>query len=270
MLLKFHLDVKILILVACVLPVVTSLGFWQLDRAEEKRSIQTAFEQQRQKQPMGWSGIEALQQQVQSNSEALDQDSSQNDLAFLPVAFEGQFDKEKFILLDNKVLQGKVGYHVLQLFLVNKQVAIEQEDKQQWVLVNRGWIAAPRTRDEMPEIPKVSDGLTRISGEVYVQPGEAYKLEEETFQNPTWPLVIQNVEIKQLEKLLSISIFPYEIRLAQTDINALEVNWQALSVQPEKHVGYAVQWFAMAIGIILWGLFASSNLWSWLKNFWRK
>ncbi len=241
--LKLHIDVKILALTLCVLPVLLSLGFWQLNRAEEKRTIQTAFEKQKKRSPMTWRAIENIK--AQKNEKA--------QLAFLPVTLTGEFDRKQTFLLDNKIYQGKVGYQVLQPFLIQKE--------KQWVLIKRGWIAAPRTREEKPIVPQPAIGTTTLQAEVYVPPGEAYKLDEQNYGQVTWPLVIQNVEIEKISQLLNKSFFQYEIRLQETDANILQTNWQPISVQPEKHVAYAFQWFAMATGLILWFIFASTNVW---------
>jgi len=41
---------------------------------------------------------------------------------------------------------------------------------------------------------------------------------------------------------------------------ALVTGWKTVNIQPEKHTGYAVQWFTMAFAITLWFCFASTNL----------
>jgi len=37
-------------------------------------------------------------------------------------------------------------------------------------------------------------------------------------------------------------------------------------VQPSKHTGYAVQWFAMALVLLIMAVIANSNLADWLKQ----
>jgi len=261
--LKLHVDVKILALTVLVLPVLVSLGVWQLSRAEEKREIQTAFNKQRERMPVAWKDVYSLKgiekDTEQSIKRDIKQDTKQKSLAFLPIVVAGEFDTEHTLLVDNKIYQGQVGYHVIQPLLVSKEIS--QGGKEEWLLVNRGWIAAPRTRDQLPSIPKASVGTIEINAEVYVPPGEAFKLDEQNYENISWPLVIQNVEIEKLEDLLDKDFFEYEIRLSESDPNLLQKNWQAISVQPEKHTAYAFQWFAMAVGLIFWCVFASTNLW---------
>mgnify|MGYP000143624448 CR=1 FL=1 len=58
----------------------------------------------------------------------------------------------------------------------------------------------------------------------------------------------------------------YQLRLDQDSPGALQTGWAAVSVQPAKHTGYAVQWFVMALVLLLMTLIANSNLVEWLKQ----
>jgi cytochrome oxidase assembly protein ShyY1 len=58
----------------------------------------------------------------------------------------------------------------------------------------------------------------------------------------------------------------YQLRLDQDSIGALKTGWTTVAVKPEKHVGYAVQWFAMAITLLIMTIIANSNVVSWLKR----
>ncbi len=263
--LKLHIDVKILALTACVLPVLVLLGMWQLSRAEEKRVIQTAFNEQRERMPVAWKDVNKLKKpEKEAKGSKTEENFEQENLAFLPIVVTGKFDTQHTLLVDNKIYQGQVGYQVIQPLLVSKD--INNGGEEEWLLVNRGWIAAPRTRAELPSIPQASVGMTELNAEIYVSPGEAFKLDEQNYENISWPLVIQNVEIKKLEGLLGKDFFEYEIRLSENDPNLLQKNWQPISVQPEKHTAYAFQWFAMAVGLIFWCVFASTNLWQLMSG----
>ena len=39
------------------------------------------------------------------------------------------------------------------------------------------------------------------------------------------------------------------------------MDWQIVNVSPEKHTGYAVQWFVMAVVLGIFYILRSSNLW---------
>ena len=100
------------------------LGFWQLDRAEQKN--------QRLKQ---------IQQRQQSQSYALDELLSQKgDIRDYPIEVKGHFIQKKLFFIDNRIVHGQIGYHVVALFQTNWGV----------LAVNLGWIKAPATRELLP------------------------------------------------------------------------------------------------------------------------
>jgi len=63
---------------------------------------------------------------------------------------QGVFDDAHTILLDNRVMNGVAGYHVLSpLRIAGSELAI---------LVNRGWLAAGRSRERIPLQPAPGAG----------------------------------------------------------------------------------------------------------------
>ena len=57
--------------------------------------------------------------------------------------------------------------------------------------------------------------------------------------------------------MLGRPLFPYSVRLDAGQPGALRVDWEPINTQPEKHTGYAVQWFAMAIALVLFWVYSS-------------
>ena len=47
---------------------------------------------------------------------------------------------------------------------------------------------------------------------------------------------------------------------------ALETGWQVVNVVPGMHTGYAVQWSALSMALLILTLFANSNLGAVLKH----
>jgi surfeit locus 1 family protein len=237
--LSLSLNAKVTALAALLLPVMLLLGNWQLERAEEKRAIEAAFNARQQQAPV-----------------SIDQTSPDADLAFTPVELEGQFDNQRYFLLDNRVHAGQLGYEVLTPL---------RTQGNRWVLVNRGWIKGTDDRRDLPEIPTV-DGTVRVTGSIYVPPGQPFLLAEQDFSGTDWPLVAQAVEVDKFAAALGRDVFPYVVRLDESAHGALQSNWEPINVQPEKHIGYAVQWFAMAAALVIWFVFANTNLTQLLKG----
>lgn len=241
--LYLSLNGKVTILTLLVLPLLLSLGQWQLERVSEKREIELQFL--------------TRQQQPAVSIEELD---PQDDLAFTPVRLQGSFDKSRQFLLDNRTQGGQLGYEVLQPFLTSQG---------SWVLVNRGWIAGHIDRRTLPPIPPVEGDLL-THGSIYVSPGKPFLLKEQIIEKPSWPLVIQAVELDKLASVMGQTFFPYVVRLDAGANGALRVDWQPMNQEPAKHTAYAVQWFTMAVALVLWFGFANTNMRQFAQYYWNK
>jgi len=248
---RLHLDLewRTTVLTLVLLPVMLGLGFWQLQRAEEKALIGSQWEQRKLLPPV------ALQQVDWSDSRAME---------YLPVQLRGQFLTDQYFLLDNRIHRGRFGYEVLGILLL--------EETGQPVLVNRGWIAGDSSRRSLPLVPLAGGTLT-ITGHVYVAPGAPYLLADLDLE-PGWPKRIQAIEMDKLglavEEVAAASLFPYSVRIDPGQPVALTVDWQIINISPEKHTGYAVQWFTMALALLIFFILRSSNLWQVLTGGERK
>ena len=67
-----------------------------------------------------------------------------------------------------------------------------------------------------------------------------------------WPRLVTAIEPDKLWADLGRNGFAYELR-QQSGPGAYRTDWPVVAMGPEKHLGYAVQWFAMAAALL--GLF---------------
>ena len=104
-----------------ILPVLLRLGFWQLERAEEKRELIVLFKQQNELGPL-----------LIKDTIKLDEK-----LNYRTAQVEGNYNPAKQIFVDNKIYQGKTGVHVITPFKL--------KDSEYSILINRGW--APMIRN---------------------------------------------------------------------------------------------------------------------------
>ncbi len=243
--LHFDAEWRITLFTLLFVPLMTGLGFWQLQRAEEKAALGANWEQRKQESPAPLANLRG-------------QDPSQ--LAYRRARIDGHFVPQHYFLLDNRVRQGRFGYEILAVMRSN--------DGNDSVLVNRGWVAGDPARRSLPEVREVT-GNVSVTGHVYVAPGEPYLLGEQPLP-VGWPKVIQAVEMDKLATAVGGSVFPYPVRLDSGQPGALETGWQVVNVSPAKHRGYAVQWFAMALALALIFLFRNSNLGAVLAGLWRR
>ena len=239
--LRFDLEWRITALSLVLFPLFIGLGFWQLERAEEKTRLAQSFEQRSQQAPT------PLDRALLAADPA--------SLGYLPVAVSGQYLEGRDLLLDNRIRGGRFGYEVVSV--------LELASGEGLVLVNRGWIAGDPARLNLPQVP-AAPGDLRLTGHLYVAPGEPYLLGEQDLQG-SWPKRLQALEMDKLAvalgEQLDAPLMPYPVRIDAGQPGALEVAWQIVNVSPAKHRGYAVQWFTMAAVLLLFFLLRSSNLW---------
>ena len=206
-----------------VFPVLISLGLWQLDRADEKRQIEENVNAAINKTPL------LLNETYNSDLTAE---------VYRPAIMEGQFDNKRQYLWDNKTHQGRPGYHVLTPFLLDGlNIA---------VMVNRGWVPMLARRDQFPDIAVASDKIT-ISG-VIKTPSNTIQLAERLDQRGTdYPHVFQAFEPDVFASELELKLLPLMIELAPVEKYGYVRDWKPYFGKIEKHNGYALQWFLMAL-----------------------
>lgn len=211
--------------VALMVPLMIGLGFWQLSRAAEKAALAADFDAKQARAPVPLNGL---------------QDLGEEAFAYLPVQATGTFRSGRYFLLDNRIRQGRFGNEVIAVF--------EPAGSEMAVLVNRGWVPADPARREEPTVPEV-EGVVTIEGYVYVAPGEPLLLAPQQLETG-WPKRVQAVEMDLMAAALGRprggGLFPHPVRLESGSPGALAAYWQVVNTSPERHTGYAVQWFTMA------------------------
>ena len=236
---RWQLNKGVLAFVVLFLPLTVALGFWQLSREEEKRQLLDEYRARETSPPVPLSRLE-----------------ENEDHQYRRVSATGRFDNAHTVLLENRVRQGRPGFEVVTLF--------ELEDNARPVWVNRGWIAGFLDRSRLPEIPRV-DGPVTLFGYLYRPLEEPFTAGEEIWRS-RWPQVFQNLDLALLSEKMDTAFHPYRLRLDRGSRGALKTGWDVVNVVPEKHRGYAVQWFAMAFALLILAVFANSNLAGLLKR----
>ncbi len=241
--LQFDFEWRITLFTLCLLPLLISLGFWQLQRAGEKQLLAVDFARKQAQVPISLAEVTTRDPQA---------------LSYLPVRLQGRFLPERTFLLDNRTHEGRYGNEVLTLFELSTGST---------VLVNRGWVPADAARQQATVVPALPGGQAQlaVSGQVYVAPGKPYQLAEQELA-PGWPKTIQAVDMSLIGGIVGEGLFPYPVRIEPGQPGALQVDWQVINISPAKHRGYAVQWFSMALVLSLLYLFRSTNLWQLMKG----
>lgn len=197
------------------------LGIWQLHRADEKRVLEAQY--------------------VQGTQSTMDLNAASARLlpAFQHVHVDGQYDDAHQILLDNMPSQhGQPGYRVVTPF---------KTAHGDWILVDRGWLAPGATRNDLPDV-SLSANVSQIAGRFDALPRPGIELAPPPIDPAApWPRVMNFPQHDTIEQALGHRLLPGLVLLDPDQPGGYERVWQAhFSFGPERHIAYAVQWFAFA------------------------
>lgn len=205
-------------LVALVLMAIgLSAGIWQSGRAEQKLALKARLE------------ALAHEPALPLASQAFDAEN----LRWHFVEARGTWLGQATVLLDNRIHQGRPGYHVITpLQLADGKV----------VLINRGWIAAPPSRTELPTITTPTGDIT-LTGQVRVPLQNAFALGPiSTPDQRVW----QQLKLAPMREALKLPLAPFVVFQTSAADDGLIREWDAPDYGIDTHRGYAFQWFALA------------------------
>jgi cytochrome oxidase assembly protein ShyY1 len=214
---RFRPGLRMTILVALLVPLTLGLGFWQLDRAAQKRAIEEA-------RLASYGALPLDEHQLRSAG------------AFSRVRIEGDYDGAHQFLIDNNTRKGVSGYAVVTVF---------ETIGGQRVLVNRGWTAAPVSRDQLPEV-SAPEGRVRVTATRW-SPSSAST--DTSAWGTTWPMRVQHFDGERMSRIASAAL-PNEWRLEEGQPGSLAPIIIGAEMSASRHTGYAVQWFAMAAALV--------------------
>jgi surfeit locus 1 family protein len=192
-------------------------GKWQMGRAEEKRVLGEQIDRAAREPPIRVPGTALPLQAVEHRT----------------VEARGVFVPAHAILLENRLRHGLPGFEVLM------PLRIEGSDMH--VLVNRGWIAAPRDRSRIPEV-RNPDGPVIVSGRVIQREARILDLGAEGSTGA----VRANLTVDAFRDWSGLQVQPFIVRQQNDLRDGLAREWPRPDAGVEKHLGYAWQWFGLA------------------------
>jgi surfeit locus 1 family protein len=116
------------------------------------------------------------------------------------------------------------------------------------LLVDRGWLPLGLSREKLPDVT-VTGELRETGGRLDQLPVPGVRIGAADVPGDRhWPRVLFFPRVADLEQALEA---PVESRIVLLDADrpdGYERVWRpALEFPPERHLGYAVQWFALAV-----------------------
>ena len=212
------------ILIVTTIAFLTSLGFWQLDRANEKRAIEASIQKAN-------TGIVEL---ITDENRLLEKE-------YYQVRLKGQYQSNKQFIYDNQIVDQVSGYYVLTPFKLEGQPST--------IIINRGFIPWNGDREKLADV-----SIEKTKSEIKVQiskPIKRIELKSSEIGN-NFPVLIQAVDLVKMSELAGIDFSSMVGLLDASMDDGFVRKWEPYKGSIEKHIGYAVQWFLMAIvlGII--------------------
>jgi surfeit locus 1 family protein len=202
------------------------LGTWQLGRADDKRAQLAAFAAATTPVPLPRA--------------------AQPPPRYAHVRVAGHFLPERQFLLDNMTHAAVAGFRVLTPFLT---------DDGDTLIVDRGWLPMGPSRDALPRIdvdaaPRMLQGRSDALPRPGIEPPAAPPAER-------WPRIVAFPKLADLERALGRPLYPAVLLLDPAEPDGYLRDWRPGGLPPERHVGYAVQWYALGATLVVAFVIAS-------------
>ena len=213
-------------LIIATIAFLVSLGLWQLERADQKRTIEAAILN---------ANIGPVEL-VANGRELLDKE-------YYDVRLQGNYLSDKQFIYDNQIVDQVSGYYVLTPFILTDQLGV--------ILVNRGFIPWNGQRERLADI-----AVDSVSREIKAQVSSPIKRMElkATDVSRQFPVLIQAIDFDVLEEVSKLKFVKVVGLLDPSSSDGYVRKWEPYTGSIEKHIGYAIQWFLMALVLAIIGL----------------
>lgn len=213
-----------------VIALFCGLGQWQLGRAKQKEAMLAASQKvltERRPLPMV-SASDAARR-----------------LEFDWTAGEGRFLPGPAILLDNQIRDGRVGVRVYRAFQPTAGAPL---------LVELGWLPLPSDR-HLPDV-MLPEGAQMLRG-LLAPPPSAGISRAMPVRQAGGDLLATGLQLESLAAALKLpTLAPRVLKLdPQLPLGyTRDLDILPNTLPPERHLGYAVQWFGLALAVLVTAL----------------
>jgi surfeit locus 1 family protein len=218
------------LLVLAVVVLTTRLGFWQLSRAHQREALNAHMLEYQHETPIPIDGKRLALASIEYHR----------------VVARGRLMPERVVLLDNRPYQDQPGFYVVMPLELDGGGA---------VLVNRGWL--PRNSEDRAQIGsfRTPAGEVEIVGVARANASEAFELGHGGSAPHT--KIRQNLSVDDYASETGIPLQSFVIQQTSALDDGLVRDWPVQSADTERNYGYMVQWWAMAIAALGFGLYAA-------------
>jgi len=202
----------------------SALGVWQLRRMQEKERLLAAFDTAARPAPVPLAGA------VEANAAE----------SFPHVVGPGVFDAERGYLLDERPHDGRFGVDVIAVF--------HPSGVSSALLVDRGWVPWDHRPETRPVVPPLPQGEVQVSGIYAPFPGAGIALGGDALRGQArWPKLTLRLDHEALAADLGQPVLPRMLLLDPAPDSGFVREWKPNVMPPQRHLAYAVQWFALAL-----------------------
>ena len=213
-------------LIVATLALLISLGFWQLDRANEKRAIEDQI-----------ANANSFDVELVTSVEFL------KDREYYHVRLQGSYVGDKQFVYDNQIVDQVSGYYVLT------PLVLKGDSKA--VLINRGFIPWNGRRDKLADID-ISEKLTEVKVQIS-KPVKRMELEASEIAGE-FPVLIQALDLDDMSTIAALDFINVVGLLSPESENGFVRQWEPYTGSIERHIGYTIQWFLMALVLAFIGI----------------
>ena len=212
------------LLVILGIAVLVRLGFWQLDRLDQRRDFNTWVATQWRLDPFNVN-----EQPIPDDLHALE---------YQRVQAQGEFDYSQQIALKNQNRNGAPGVNLITPLVLDDQRAI---------LVARGWVPVDQGKPDkwaQYDEPSVEPIVGLIQESQTLPNGESGTVPEEA-QSEWFRLDIPAIQAQMPYELMPVFILqlPEDGRTT----NALPFREEPIRLDEGSHLSYSIQWFMFAL-----------------------
>ena len=213
-------------LIVATLVLLISLGFWQLDRANEKRAIENQITRANSGDVELINSVEFLKEKE-----------------YYHVRLQGAYIDDKQFIYDNQIVDQISGYYVLTPFVLR--------GASNAILINRGFIPWNGRRDKLADID-VGAKLTEVKVQIS-KPVRRMELEESKTTGE-FPVLIQALDLDEMSTIAALDFVSVVGLLSPESEDGYVRQWEPYTGSIERHIGYAIQWFLMALVLAFIGI----------------
>lgn len=208
------------IAVICVIA-MTGLGLWQLDRQAQKEIRLAQLEERRQNHPHTIDELLSLETSIQD----------------FPAQLNGNLLTDKLFYIDNKIYQGQVGFDVI----------VPLQTERGAVMLNLGWLKNLGSRELLPKQQiEPSDYYFGVVS----YPSDNRMIVETNTSATEFPILLQQIDLSVIEIALDMEVLDFVVNVDPNPASGFVREWTPVVMAPEKHLGYAIQWFGLAIACL--------------------